>query len=223
MTDVPDEPLEELTPLDEIVPPSTEGIRHEQAAEAAGAYAEPATVVTGQPWPWDEGWIQQRSAGWLPDMNVLLLVEERVTDQMVEELEGPIEFVLLASGPMVGLMVRFHGPDGRGSGWEWQEVFSWRHPGDGLPSWATPEATVPGGHLGFQIIVVDRITQLVRYQAFTTVSPHFTTALIRECRDRWLPGVTPAEGLAARQAWNTTHPTIRSALKAGIARSRRGD
>lgn len=221
MTDGPDEPLEELTPLDKIVPPSPEGIRHDQAADAAGAYDEPTAVITGQPWPWDEGWIRQRSAGWLPDMNILLLVEDRITDQMIEELTGPVEFVLIASGPMVGFMIRFHGPGGRGSGWEWQEVFSWRHPGDGLPEWA--ETDHPDGHLGFRIIVVDRLTQLVRYQAFTTVSPYFTAALIRECRDRWLPGVTPAEGLAARQAWNASHPTIRSALKAGIARSRSGD
>jgi hypothetical protein len=175
-----DGPMEPLSPNSGTVPPSMEGIRHDQAREAAGSYAEPTAVITGQPWPWEDGWISQPSAGWLPDINAILIVEDRLTDQMIEELTGPVEFVLLASGPMVGLMIRFHGPGGRGSGWEWQEVFSWRHPGDGLPDWADPDNAVPGGHLAFKIIVVDRLTRLVRYQALHTVSPHFTSMLIRE-------------------------------------------
>lgn len=217
--DQPNDPLEEVTPLGDIVPPSMEQVRADQAHDPT----EPVvtTIITGQPWPWSEGLVSQPSAGWLPDPNVLLIVERGITDQMVEELTGPIEAVLLASGPMVGLMIRFHGPGGRGSGWEWQEVFSWRHPGDGLPDWADPN--VAGDHLGFTVVAVDADTKIVHYQAFFTVSPHFTRSIIREVRDRWQPGVTPAEGLAARAAWNAKHPTIRAALKAGIARSRSGD
>jgi hypothetical protein len=181
-------------------------------------HQDEATAFTiGMPWPWEENLVEEPGFGWIPDVNMLLLVTDGVTEQMIEDLKGPVDVWLLAHGPLVGLMVRFSG------GWEYSETLVWREPGHGVPDSLRPGHGGDLGHLWFTVVLVDSTTKRVAHMRGFTVSPHFTKMLQRECADRWAAGVTNDEGIGARMAFNQKYPTIQSAVKASLARSRGGD
>lgn len=176
-----------------------------------------ATVfAVDAPWPWEDSLVAQRGFGWHPDAgNMLLLVEDNVTEEMCNDLAGPVDVALLAHGPLVGLLVRFSG------GWGWAETMVWRAPGDGIPEFLRTGA--PSDHLFFKAVLVDRVTKRIAHMRAFTVSPHLTKMLMREVNDRWTTEVTWPEAQRFREEWNTKHPSINSALKASLARAHGGD
>lgn len=184
---------------------------------------DPTLFVIGAPWPWDPGLVAQPGFGWHPDPGMLLLAEDQVTEEMCNDLAGPVDAALIAHGPLVGLLVRFSG------GWDqWMETMIWRYPGDSLPEGLTPTQN-RDERLLFKVVLVDCSTSRIAHIRAFTVSPHMTRAIQREVNDRWGPesrwanGVTNEEAMVYRREWEQKHPTTSSALKASMARSHGGD
>lgn len=170
----------------------------------------------GATWPWREGLVAERGFGWHPDSNnMLLLVERDVTEQMREDLAGPVDIALVAHGPLVGLLVRFSG------GWGWAETMVWRAPGQGIPDFL--QSADASDHIFFKVVLVDQRTKRIEHMRAFTASPHFTKMLVREVNDRWTTEVDPAEGVRLCNEWAAKNPTMKSALKASLARSHGGD
>ena len=176
---------------------------------------EPTRFAIGEPWPWEPEWVAERGFRWLPDTNVLLLVEDNVTPAMCESLTGHTEVALIGHGPLLGLLVRF------GDEWGWAETLVWRRPGQGIPE--SLESGPEDGHLVFKVILVDAGTKIIEHMRAFTVSSHFTRALAREAKDRWAQGTTLEEASAAMADFSARYPTQRAVLKSSFARSRSGD
>jgi len=177
--------------------------------------------VVGLPWPWRDSLIAEPSFGWHPDAGMLLMVHDNVTQEMCDDLAGPVDVSLIVHGPLIGLLCHFSG------GWEWSETMAWRGPGEGFP-----ESLAPGSgpqRMLLKAVLVDRGTKIVRHIRPFTLSPHFSRMVENEAAYRWGPdgkwpnGVTVDEALRWREEWNQRHPTMKSALKAAIARSHGGD
>jgi hypothetical protein len=189
----------------------------DNSGENTDENTEQTLFAVGAPWPWPDraGLIAQEGFGWHPDAgNMLLIVHDHVSEQMVDDFNGPADLALLAHGPLVGLMLRL------GGGWTWMETLAWRGPGQGIPEVLQDRAE---GHLLFRAVLVDRTTGTIAAMRAFTVSAHFTKMLLREVADRWSTEVTVEEGMAAREEWNRRNPTLNAALKASLARSHGGD
>jgi hypothetical protein len=176
----------------------------------------PTLFEIGQPWPWEPEWVAQRGFSWLPDSGVLLMVEDNVTEQMCADMAGPVDMALLASGPLVGLLVRF------GEAWGWAETFVWRRPGQGVPDRLLDDGSETP-HALFYPVLVDSGTKIVRHMRGFTASAHFTRRLTQEVTDRWTAGATKEEGDAAFEQFVARYPTTNAALKGAFARCHGGD
>ena len=184
--------------------------------ETDEALWEPTLFAIGQPWPWEPEWVAERGFSWMADSGVLLMVEDNVTDQMCAALAGPVDMALVASGPLVGLLVRF------GEMWGWAETFTWRRPEQGIPE-RLRDDIAGTGHATFYPVLVDRHTKIVRHMRGFTASAHFTARLVREVGDRWVDGTDPQGAEEAFQQWVDRNPTTNAALKGSFARCHGGD
>jgi hypothetical protein len=176
----------------------------------------PTRFEVGQPWPWEPEWVASRGFRWLPDSMVLVMCEDNVTQQMCDDVAGPADLALLASGPLVGILARF------GDTWDWAESLVWRRPDQDLPEKLVPDGS-PTPHVLFHVVLVDNQTKLVRHMRVFTASTHFTKAMYREVADRWSEGTDLDGANRAFAEFERKYPTMRSALRGAIARCHAGD
>lgn len=172
-------------------------------------------LTTGARWPLDDDYVREPGLWWLPDERLLVLSWPNVTEQMCDELAGPIDVVLVGHQDLVGILIK---PSGD---WEWCEVLVGRTAGKGVPDWAYDELG-PEQRFGHNVVLVDTETRIVRHQRFFSFSPHFSKMLQREARDRWSRGIDTPTYNRQLADWHAKHSTVRSALKAGVARTHGG-
>lgn len=177
---------------------------------------EPTRFTIGDPWPWEPEWVETRGFRWLPDSNLLLMVEDNVTQKMCDDIAGPADLALIAAGPLVGIMARF------GDAWGWAESMVWRRPGQGVPNTLVSDGS-PTPHAAFHVVLVDNQTKLIRHMRMFTASAHFTKTLYREVADRWTEGTTIEEANAAFDAFETKYPTVNATVRGCLARCHGGD
>lgn len=187
----------------------------EQAGETTQMWG-PTRFEIGEPWPWEPEYVAQRGFSWLPDSNMLLLVEDGVTKAMCEAVAGPLDMALLAEGPLVGMLVRF------GPMWGWAEIFAWRRPGQGIPDTLIDDGT-PTPHAFFSVVLVDHASGRIAHMRAFTASVHFTKSLYREVATRWADGTDAQGAAAAFEQFAGRYPDIDDALQATIARTHSGD
>lgn len=178
-------------------------------------YWGPTQFALGEPWPWEDHWVAQPRYAWFPDADLILLVDDQITDKMLDHMTKPIDMVLVGSGPLVGFLTKFDGST------DWAETLVWRRPDQGIPENLRP--STDRDHLLLKFVLVDARTKAIAHMRAFTLSSHFTRALYKEVSDRWAEGTTREEAAVAVDAWNARYPSTRKALTAGIARCKAGD
>lgn len=179
---------------------------------------EAVTFGVGLPWPWPEGekYLQRDGLTWTFDfgVNMLILTYSGITQTMVEDFEGPMDLVIQADGPLLGLLVKFPGR------WGWYDTMGWRT-SPGIPSSFEEEAEQGEGY-GFHVVLVDGRSRIVRAMRAFATSTHFSKVLRREVIDRWSTGISAEEGFRLHSEWMARNLTIKDLIKIAPARTRSG-
>ncbi|WP_182112771.1 hypothetical protein [Actinotalea sp. JY-7876] len=166
-------------------------------------------LSVGEPWSGPESLVAEQGFGWHADRGTLLLVADAMSDAERLGLRGPLEVAVLASGPLVGLMLHLEG-------WGWQEAWSWRR-WDTIPPALAPDAT---GHIVLNLVAVEQTTRAVEVLRMFTLSAHASRVLRSQVRVAWQEVTRDIEGLANVERWYATHPSWRDSLETAFARSR---
>lgn len=194
------------------------GVHDPQTSPDANDGQVLSPMAIGDPWPYAPEAVSEPGFRWLVEThNMLLMALPDVTEEMCEQISGPVDLALVATGPLVGVMVRF-GAEG-----EWCESLHWRMPEQGVPDMFSEESVRADDHLAFFVVLVDSNTGIICHQRLFTASPHFTKMLAREARDRWAEGTDAATAHAAMDQWMAKHPSPKAALRESLARCHGGD
>lgn len=164
----------------------------------------------GEPWPGDPATIAGESFGWHADAAMLLLVADGLSPGEKAGLRGPLDVAVVASGPLVGLLLRLEG-------WGWQAGLAVQT-SPGLPDWCTDDSE-HGDRLALTFAVVS--DGLVEHLRVFSLSPHVTKVLRQETRDRWKGPVDEAEALALTAQWHAKHGN--RGHRAALARCHAGE
>lgn len=170
---------------------------------------ETLTFSVGQPWSGDPDLVADPGFGWHADAGLLLLVVDGITSVEDAGLRGPLEVAVLASGPLVGLMLHLEGMG-------WQEAWSWSRWPDTPPALRRDA----GGLVTLTLVTVEQRTSVVRALRMFTLSQHASRVLRTQVAMSWRGVTDDAIGLKLVDGWYSTHPSWRDSLNAALARSK---